>query len=252
MTLLENKVVIITGANSGVGAAAAKIFASEGASVVIGARRTEPLQAVAGEIEKAGGKVLALPLDISKRDSVENMVAETVKTFGKIDVLVNNAAVLDNNFDGIASYQDEEFDRLLSINTKGTMNCIRAVIPKMGEGSAILNVSTIGATKGTSGVMYAASKAAILGVTKHVALCYASKKIRCNAVCPGGIATPMMEGLDYSHMDMSVMGAIGAHTDGNIPASSAEAVANVLLIMASDLAAPITGQVIVSDYGASL
>ena len=87
----------------------------------------------------------------------------------------------------------------------------------MTAGASIVNINSIGGSKGTAGVTYSASKAAILGVTKQIALCYASQGIRCNAVCPGGINTPMTSGMDYSKIDMSVMQAIGAHTDGNIP-----------------------------------
>lgn len=252
MILLKDKVALITGANSGVGAAAAKLFASEGAKVVICARRVEPLEAVASEIRAAGGDVLCVPTDISRRDSVEAMVEKAMATYGKIDILVNNAGVLDSTFAGIATFDDTELNRMLSINTVGTMHCIRAVIPHMTEGASIVNINSIGATKGTAGVTYTASKAAIIGVTKEVAMCYAQKKIRCNAVCPGGINTPMTGNMDYSKMDMFVMQAIGAHNDGSIPASEPEEVANVALLLACDLSATITGQIIVADKGGSL
>lgn len=252
MILLKDKVAIITGANSGVGAAAAKLFASEGAKVVICARRAEPLEAVAAEIREAGGDVLCIPTDISDRASVDALVEKALETYGKVDILVNNAGVLDATFAGIAAYDDAELTRMFSINTMGTMNCIRAVIPHMTEGASIVNINSIGGSKGTAGVTYSASKAAMLGVTKQIALCYADQKIRCNAICPGGINTPMVGDMDYSKMDMSVMQAIGKHTDGEIPSSEPEEVANVALLLASDLAATITGQVIVADKGGSL
>ncbi len=252
MILLKDKVAIITGANSGVGAATAKLFASEGAKVVICARRAEPLEAVAAEIRAENGEVLCVPTDISDKASVEALVEKTIAAFGKIDILVNNAGVLDSSFAGIVSYDDGELLRMLNINTMGTMNCIRAVIPHMTAGASIVNINSIGGSKGTAGVTYSASKAAILGVTKQIALCYASQGIRCNAVCPGGINTPMTSGMDYSKIDMSVMQAIGAHTDGNIPSSEPEEVANVALMLACSLSATVTGQVIVADKGGSL
>lgn len=252
MILLKDKVAVITGANSGVGACAAKLFASEGAKVVICARRAEPLEAVADEIRAAGGEVLCVPTDISDKQSVEALVEKTLEKFGRIDVLVNNAGVLDATFAGIASYDDDEMMRMLKINTLGTMNCIRAVIVHMSAGASIVNINSIGGSKGTAGVTYSASKAAILGVTKEVALCYADKGIRCNAVCPGGINTPMTGAMDYSKIDMTVMQAIGKHTDGDIPASEPEEVANVALLLACDLSATITGQLIVADKGGSL
>lgn len=252
VNLLNDKVAVITGANSGVGAAAAKLFAAEGASVVICARRAEPLEAVAKEIEEAGGQALCVPTDISDKASVQAMVDKALSRFGKIDILVNNAGVLDATFAGIATFDDGEMDRMLSINTKGTMNCIRAVITHMTRGASIVNVNSIGASKGTAGVTYSASKAAILGVTRQVAMCYASEGIRCNAVCPGGINTPMTAEMDYSKMDMGVMAAIGKHTDGEIPASDPQEVANVVLLLACDLSATVTGQWITADKGGSL
>ncbi len=252
MVLLKDKVAIITGANSGVGAAAARLFSSEGAKVVICARRSEPLECVAAEIRATGGDVLCIPTDISDKESVKNMVEKTLSQYGKIDILVNNAGVLDATFAGIATYEDDELMRMLSINTVGTMNCIRAVIPHMTAGASIVNVNSIGGSKGTAGVTYSASKAAILGVTKQIALCYAAQKIRCNAICPGGINTPMVENMDYSTMDMSVMQAIGKHNDNDIPASEPEEVANVALMLSCDLSASVTGQVIVADKGGSL
>ena len=252
MILLKDKVAIITGANSGVGAAAAKLFASEGAKVVICARRAEPLEVVATEIQVAGGDVLCVPTDISDKASVGALVDKALAAYGKIDILVNNAGVLDSSFAGIAAYDDGELMRMININTMGTMNCIRAAIPHMAAGASIVNINSIGGSKGTAGVTYAASKAAILGVTKQVAMCYAAQKIRCNAICPGGINTPMTGSMDYAKMDMSVMKAIGAHTDSNIPASEPEEVANVALMLACDLSASVTGQVIVADKGGSL
>ena len=239
MVLLKDKVAIITGANSGVGAAAARLFSSEGAKVVICARRSEPLECVAAEIRATGGDVLCIPTDISDKESVKNMVEKTLSQYGKIDILVNNAGVLDATFAGIATYEDDELMRMLSINTVGTMNCIRAVIPHMTAGASIVNVNSIGGSKGTAGVTYSASKAAILGVTKQIALCYAAQKIRCNAICPGGINTPVMQ-------------AIGKHNDNDIPASEPEEVANVALMLSCDLSASVTGQVIVADKGGSL
>lgn len=252
MALLKDKVAIITGANSGVGAEAAKLFAGEGAKVVICARRAEPLEAVAAQVRAAGGEALCVPTDISDKASVEALVQKTIEAYGKIDILVNNAGVLDSTFAGIASYDDGELMRMLSINTMGTMNCIRAAIPHMAKGASIVNINSIGGSKGAAGVTYSASKAAVLGVTKQIAMCYAAQGIRCNAVCPGGINTPMTSSMDQSKMDMSVMMAIGAHTDSNIPASEPEEVANVALMLACDFSASITGQVIVADKGASL
>lgn len=124
MDRLKDKVVILSGGNSGIGACAAKLFAAEGAKVVISARRVEALDAVAEEIRQAGGEVLAIPCDISKPEQCAAVVAKTVETFGTVDVLVNNAGVLDSGLDAIEKISDETIDRLVDTNTKGDVTLV--------------------------------------------------------------------------------------------------------------------------------
>ena len=131
MGRLVGKVAIITGSNSGVGAATAKLFAKEGAKVVISARRLPQLEEVAAEIRAAGGEVLVVQTDVSKVEDAENLIAKTVEAFGTVDVLVNNAGVLEAGLKPIECYDDEDLERVLSINTKGTMYCTRAVLKEM-------------------------------------------------------------------------------------------------------------------------
>lgn len=255
MKRLEGKVVVITGGNSGVGAATAKLFAKEGASVVISARRVSALEEVANEIKAEGGKVLCVPTDISNPEACENLINETIKEFSKIDVLVNNAGVLDTGLKAINKFLDEDLDRVIDINQKGTMYCIRAALNKMleAQSGSIINVASVAGYNGGGGAAYVSSKAAIIGITKHTALRTAASHIRCNAVCPGNILTPMTSNMDYSSMDMEMFQQMGAHTDlKNCPSCKAEDVANVLLFFASDESKPITGQVMVCDFGANL
>lgn len=252
---LENKVVVITGSNSGVGAAAAKIAASEGASVVISARRVEALQKVKEEIEAMGGKVLSIPTDISKMEDCEKLIETTVKEFGKIDVLVNNAGVLDSGLKAIDKFANEDLDKVVEINEKGTMYCMRAALKYMKEAKSgsIVNVASVAGTNGCGGAAYVASKAAIIGITKHAAMLTAGKGVRCNVLCPGNILTPMTASMDYSNMDMEMFGAMASHSDiKGCPSCQAEDVAKVILFLASDDSKPITGQAIVCDFGANL
>lgn len=249
---LEGKVAVITGANSGVGAAIAELFASEGASVVISARRVEPLQAVADKIESLGQKVLCVPTDISNQEDVKNLMAQAKETFGAIDILVNNAGVLDKNLLGIASFESDDLDRVLDINTKGTMYCMREALAYMQEGASIVNIDSVAGAYGTGGAAYVASKAAMLGITKHTALVYAASKIRCNAICPGTIITPMTMNIDRASLDMQVMGAMMKHNDLSVSPCMASDVANVALFLASDEAKPITGQSLICDFGSTL
>lgn len=252
MNRVEGKVAIITGANSGVGAACAKLLSKEGAKVVLSARRVEALKEVEKEIREAGGEVLVVPTDISKAEEVKNLVQETVKCFGKLDILVNNAGVLDMNLNGISKFDNEDLDKVLDINTKGTMYCIKEALQVMKEGASIVNVASVAGQFGTGGAAYVASKAAMIGVAKHTALVYAKSKIRCNTICPGTIITPMTTSIDRSELDMDVMGAMRVHNDLTVSPCMAEDVAGVVLFLASDEARPITGQAITCDFGSTL
>ena len=255
MNRLENKVVVITGGNSGVGAATAKLFAQEGATVVISARRKEALDSVAKEIEEMGGKVLAVPTDVSKPEQCVNLIETAVNTFGKIDILVNNAGVLDTGLKAIDKFLDEDLDKVVNINQKGAMYCMRAALKYMipQKAGSIVNVASVAGYTGGGGAAYVSSKAAVIGITKHAAMRLASSKIRCNVICPGNILTPMTANIDYSSMDMEMFGAMAAHADlKGCGSCTAEDVANVLLFFASDESKPLTGQAIVCDFGADL
>ena len=255
MGRLDGKVVIITGANSGVGAATAKLFSNEGAKVVLSARRVEALKEVQAEIIKAGGEALIVPTDISKVNDCENLINKTVEAYGPVDVLVNNAGVLDEGLKAIDHFGDEDLDKVININEKGTMYCMRAAVKVMAEkqSGSIVNVASVAGQYGCGGAAYVASKAAIIGVTKHTAMRYAQSKVRCNVICPGNILTPMTAGMNPANMDMGMFGAMMQHADiRGVQSSTAEDVANVLLFFASDESKPITGQVIVSDYGSNL
>lgn len=254
MKRLENKTAIITGGNSGIGEAAALLFAAEGANVVITARRKEPLDMVAEKIKQAGGSVLSIPSDISNPDSFQALVQETVDKFGKIDILVNNAGVLDTGLLPVDRVQDEELDRVMGINAKGTIQCIRTVLNVMlkQKSGSIVNVASIAGVNGGGGAAYVASKAAILGITRHTALRCASEGIRCNALCPGSVATPMGASAASSALDMDMLGAMAKHTDMKLPVCQPQDVASAVLFLASDESRAITGQEIVIDFGTSL
>ena len=131
MNRLENKVAVVTGANSGVGAAIAKLFAAEGAVVVMTARREAALEEVAGQIEAAGGKTFVMATDISKAEDPERLMAAVEEKYGKIDVLVNNAGILESGLKPVDRFTDEDLDRIIETNQKGTMRCMRAATKRM-------------------------------------------------------------------------------------------------------------------------
>ena len=252
MNRLKGKIAMITGGNSGVGAATAKLFAAEGATVVITARREAALKEVADEITAAGGEVYAVSTDISKPEDPEMLMQKVMDKYGKIDILVNNAGILEQGLKPIDKFLDEDMDRIIETNEKGTMRCMRAASKRMTTGGAIVNVASVAGEKGCGGAAYVASKAAVIGLTKHTALRFQKDGIRCNAICPGNIITPMTMGTDPKALDPDMIGAMMTHSDIKAQSCTAEDVANVVLFFASDEARAITGQIIVTDFGAML
>ncbi len=254
MGRLEGKVAIITGGNSGVGAVTAELFAKEGAKVVITARREPQLEEIAQRIRANGGEVTVVRCDVSKVEEVEAMVNKAVDTYGRIDILVNNAGVLEAGLKPIESCTDEDFEWVMSINTKGCLYCTRAVVKEMMKNNAgsIINLDSVAGAFGTGGASYVASKAAVIGLTKHTALRFTGTGIRCNSVNPSTIVTPMTMSTDPKSLDQAMMGQMNKHMNLSVTPCMPIDIANILLFLASDESRAITGQVIVSDFGATL
>ena len=253
MGRLDGKVAIITGGNSGVGAATAELFAKEGAKVVITARRVPQLEEVAEKIRANGGEVLPVPCDVSNVEAVEAMVAKVVETYGQIDVLVNNAGVLEAGLKPIDCCTDEDLEWVLGIN-KGCLYCTRAVVKEMMKNNkgSIINLDSVAGAFGTGGASYVTSKAAVIGMTKHTALRFTGTGIRCNSVNPSTIITPMTMTTDPKSLNPAMMGQMQKHMNLSVTPCMPIDVANILLFLASDESRAITGQVIVSDFGATL
>ena len=254
MGRLDGKVCIITGSNSGVGAAAAELFAKEGAKVVITARRQDKLDEEANKIRSMGGTVLAVKCDVSKEEEVIALVKKVVEEFGTVDVLLNNAGVLEAGLKPIDRCLAEDVDRVFSINTKGTIFCSREcakIMAEKGTGS-IINLDSVAGQFGCGGAAYVTSKAAVIGLTKHTALRFAGKGIRCNSVCPSTIVTPMTMTTDPKTLYVDMMTQMSKHAYLRVQPCMPDDVAKVCLFLASDDSRPITGQVIVCDYGSTL
>lgn len=254
MNRLNDKVVVITGGNSGVGEATAKLFADEGAKVVISARRKDKLDEVAEEIRENGGDVLAVACDISKPEDARHLMEEAIREYGQIDVLVNNAGILEAGLKPIDKATDEDIERIIDTNLKGTMYVTREAAKEMasnGEG-AIVTVASVAGEKGCGGAAYASSKAGLIGLTKHTAMRFGGKGIRANVVCPGSIATPMTMNSSAADMDPDMMAAMNSHLDLKAGVCLPEDVASIVLFLASDESRAMTGQVLVCDFGSSL
>jgi NAD(P)-dependent dehydrogenase (short-subunit alcohol dehydrogenase family) len=243
---LQGKVALVTGAASGIGAATAKRFAREGALVVVNDAKAEGVEAVAAELRAAGAKAVVAVGDVSKKADCERMVGEAVRTFGRLDILINNAGI---NRDAMAAKMTEEqWDAVLAVNLKGTFLCAQAALPGMRERAwgRVVNTSSIGSLGNIGQANYAASKAGVIGLTKTLALEYARHGVTVNAVAPGPVMTAMLAGVP----DPIKEKIIAQVPVGRIAAP--DEIASVHVFLASDEAAFITGQVIFVDGGMSV
>jgi len=191
----QDKVVLVTGGNSGIGRATAKAFAREGAMVVIAARREDAGRAVVEEIQADKGRARFIPTDVTRRPEIENLFKIIGDEYGRLDCAFNNAGVSSSSMRRFVNTTMDEWNWMMNTNVKGVWLCMKHEIPLMPKsGGAIVNNSSIAGICTEVGLsIYAASKHAVLGLTRAAALDYAHKKVRINAVCPGFIHTPMLE-----------------------------------------------------------
>lgn len=197
MDRLKDKVAIVTGSTSGIGVGIAKLYAAEGAKVVICGRREEKGQAVANEIKAAGGEAMYHFMDVTKPESVTQLFVDTEKQYGKIDVLVNNAANVGLPDGRVDELSLEMWDNVFQSDLRGTFFAIKEILPYMqkNKGGSIINIGSMAATGGDLGsTAYGCAKAGVDMLTKSVALQYGKENIRCNCVRPGLIVTPENEG----------------------------------------------------------
>ncbi|CAI8242664.1 MAG: 3-oxoacyl-[acyl-carrier-protein] reductase FabG [Flavobacteriia bacterium] len=240
MGLLTGKKTLVTGASKGIGRSIALKFAQEGADVAFTyLSSVEQAQALEEELAAFGGQVLAVRSDASDFEAAQELVAESLKAFGTLDVLVNNAGITKDNL--LMRMSEEDFDRVMKVNLNSIFNTTKAVIRPMMKQKAgsIINISSVVGVKGNAGqANYAASKAGIIGFTKSTALELGSRNIRCNALAPGFIETEMTERLDEA--------TVQAWRDG-IPmkrGGSPNEVADACVFLASDMSTYISGQVL--------
>ena len=247
----EGKCVVVTGASSGMGRKIALDFAKEGATVIAVARRLERLDEIAKEAESFAGKILPYQGDISLEEVNNGMIDYAVKECGKLDVLVNNAGIMDE-FTPIGELTDELYNKVMAVNLNGPIYAMRKAVQVMLEQETkgnIVNIASIGGVCGArAGVAYTASKHAIVGATKNTAYMYAGK-IRCNVVCPGGVETEVMN--SQTNISQFGVGRIMAGLDTSIPAGKVEDISTAVLYIASDDAKFMTGAEIVIDGGVS-
>lgn len=247
MNRLAGKVALVTGGNAGIGEAIAKVFAREGAAVVITGRRQDELDRVVKEIRELQGKSVAVAGTVTDERHAQAAVGKAIQEFGALDILVNNAG-LGEFGRRIHELDDETWIRVLDVNLTGVFRLTRAAVSamlKQGRG-AIVNISSIASLVGIPLLpVYAASKGALDALTRAIAIDYAQDGIRCNVVNPGLIATPMAAPL---MADPEQLGPILAHYPIRRPGKPEE-VADMVLYLASDEAAWVTGGTFTIDGG---
>jgi len=239
MFSLKDKVALVTGASQGIGRATVLALAAAGARVTLAARNAEKLAGVAAEIAAAGGESLAVTMDVADAEQVKAGFKQSLEQFGRLDILVNNAAL---TRDGLAvRMKPDDWDAVLRTNLTGAMLCIQQALPTMTRqrSGRIINITSVVAEMGNAGqANYVAAKAGLIGLTKAIATEYASRSITVNAIAPGFIATAMTDGLARNVKDQMAaripLGRFGTDSD----------VAAAVVFLASDEAAYITGHVL--------
>ncbi len=236
---LEGKVAIVTGAARGIGRAIAETLAQRGAAVLVSDLACAQIEETASALRAAGADAIACEVDVSDTRAVGGMVDRALAQWGHLDVLVNNAGITKDAL--ILRMKDEDWEAVLSVNLKGTFNCMRAALPAMSKqrrGRVVNIASVVGATGNAGQANYAASKAAVIGLTKTAAREYAGRGVTVNAVAPGFIETAMTSALPAGVRE-DLMRQIPARRLGTV-----SDVAHAVAFLASDEAAYITGHVL--------
>jgi NAD(P)-dependent dehydrogenase (short-subunit alcohol dehydrogenase family) len=246
---LENKVALITGGTGGMGRASARLFAKEGAAVVIAARRQEPGDALAKEIVDGGGRAHFVKLDVTDQDGWTDAVDQVRETFGGLHILMN--IVGSNELVRLPEVDINEWNKVFEINVTGTLMGIQACAPLMKDsgGGSIVNIGSVAGITGNFSTAYSASKWALEGLSRSAAYVYSDWGIRCNVIQPGFIATDMTEAAASN----PVARKLSEHVMGNTillrRTGKAEEIAYTALFLASDESSYITGTDIVVDGG---
>jgi len=246
---LANKVALITGGGSGIGKASCLLFAREGARVVVVDLKRETAEATAVEIGNAGGQARAFAADVSKAKDAERMIRFAEKTFGRLDVVFNNAGVFHAKDESVTNTPEDIWDMVIDINLKGVYLGCQYAIPALlrAGGGSIINTASFVAIIGAAvpQIAYTASKGGVLAMTREIAIEFARKNIRANALCPGPVETPLLAELlaDPERRQRRLV---------HIPMgrfARAEEIANAALFLASDESSYVNGSTFLVDGG---
>ncbi|MER6348875.1 SDR family NAD(P)-dependent oxidoreductase [Streptomyces sp. NPDC001595] len=247
-TGLDGRSVIVTGAASGIGRATALAFAAEGARVVVADLDADGADLVVRQIERAGGTAVAVTGDLSEREVVDRVAATAVERFGAVDVLVNNAGIMDR-MSALADVTDAEWERVIRINLTAPFLLTRAVLPHMlaaGRGAIVNTASEAGLRGSAAGAAYTASKHGVVGLTKNLAVMYRKQGIRANAIAPGGTHTGIVVEAEQGAHGPA---ALGPHFVNTGRLAQPEEQAAAIVFLASDAASNVNGVVLPVDDG---
>ncbi|MFJ7414820.1 SDR family NAD(P)-dependent oxidoreductase [Streptomyces sp. NPDC098077] len=251
MERLKDKVAVITGGGSGIGRAAAQLMSREGARVVVADFSTEAAAETAALVEKAGGRALPVTVDVTDEGSIADMIAATVAEFGSLNVLCNHVGGTDPRTDlDVLRMSMDEFDRAVSRNVTSTLLGTRHALPHMirAGGGSVINTASVAALVGdVLQTSYGAVKAAVVSITKSIAVQYGPQNVRCNAIAPGAVMTPALE----NNLPHSVIESL---IEGNaLPyLGSPEDIGHTMVFLASDESRYLTGQLLVVDGGMTM
>ncbi len=250
MNRVQGKVAVITGGASGIGLAAAKLLAAEGAAVVIGDLKPEQAEAAAAQITEAGGRALGIAVDAMEEASLTALVEAAVQEFGALHIMCNHVGGSNPRKDlDLLRLDMDEFDRTMRLNVRSTVVGSRAALPHIiaAGGGSIINTASVGGLSGDFlQVSYGTAKAAVIRLTQYVATQYGAQKVRCNAIAPGAIMTPALR----DNLSAEAIESIRSHNA--LPfIGAAEDIAQAMLFLASDESRYVTGQCLVVDGGMS-
>jgi NAD(P)-dependent dehydrogenase (short-subunit alcohol dehydrogenase family) len=254
---LENKVALITGGGSGIGEAAAVLFAREGAKVAVLGRTAEKLEETVKRIEEAGGQGLAVEGDVASYPDMERVVGEVVETWGRLDVVFANAGI-NGVWAPIEELKPEEWEQTIGINLTGTFLTIKYAVPHLKQqGGSVIITSSVNGTRifsNTGATAYSTTKAGQVAMGKMLALELAPSKVRVNVICPGAIETEIDENTEKRHLEKVKMPVEFPETHQPLTRGpgTAEQVARLVLFLASDASDHVTGTEMWIDGGESL
>ncbi len=245
-----NKVVVVTGAGSGIGKATAECFASEGALVVAGEIDPVRLDALVSELKTGGARVVGVQGNVAKEEDCKRLIEAAVENFGRLDVLVNNAGIMDH-FEPVAECDDATWNRVMGVNLYGQMYTMRLAIPIMlaqGGGVIVNLASAAGLGGGFAGAAYTASKHGVVGLTRNTAVMYGKQGIRCVAVCPGGVNTNISQSIGPTPSQAGYA-ALGPGMATMPRPGEPQELANAILFLASPEASFVNGAALPVDGG---